>query len=172
MKLPMTFHQLEVFSASFQGDRSQISFEDGELIFPDALEAEVTAIDLSNEDTVLASLKLALIVEVNSEAETQRKKYITPGEGQAMTYTEKLAQARAFLAATAPDPADFPMIANEIGITAPTASGVAEAVVAEYTAWATIGTAIEGVRMRTKKSISDAADADTARALRVAVVWP
>ena len=172
MKLPMTFRQLEVFSASFQGDRSQISFEDGELIFPDALEAEIRAIDLSNEDTVLPSLKLALVVEVNSEAEAQRKKYITPGEGQAMTYTEKLAQARAFQAATSPDPADYPMIANEIGITASTAAGVAEAVITAYGAWAAIGAAIERVRMQTNKSIFDAVDADAARAVRVGVVWP
>ncbi|MCD2176432.1 hypothetical protein [Rhizobium sp. C1] len=120
----------------------------------------------------LRQIKQALIEEINAAAEAERKRYITAGEGQAMTYTEKLAQARAFLAATEPNAADYPMIANEVGITASTASGVASAVIDAYTAWVAIGAAIEKIRMQTNMAITEAADADAARAVRNTVVWP
>ncbi len=120
----------------------------------------------------LSDVKDQLIAEINAAAEGERLKYITAGEGQAMTYTEKLAQARAFLAASAPDPADYPMIANEVDITAADAASVAEAVVSAYSAWAAIGAAIEKTRMEANKSITAATDAPAARAIRNNVVWP
>ncbi|SOC83131.1 hypothetical protein SAMN05421890_1576 [Ensifer adhaerens] len=123
-------------------------------------------------EEALNDLKRALVQEVNAAAEAERKRYITAGEGQAMTYTEKLAQARAFLAIAGADPGDYPMIANEVGITATSAAGVAEAVIAAYTAWATIGAAIEKVRMTANKAIMDAADPDAARAIRDTIIWP
>lgn len=120
----------------------------------------------------LSILKSSLIESVNAQAEAARMKYITPGEGQAMTYTEKLAQARAFLAAGSPQDADFPMLANEVGITADNIAGVAEAVTKAYEKWLALGAAIEKVRMGVNKAIADASDAARARQAFSEVSWP
>lgn len=169
--IAMTFAKLEVFAATFTGDRSQISYDDGKLTVPDHLEAEIRAMDLSPA-AILPSIKAALIAEVNAAAETERLKYITAGAGQALTYQEKLSQARACLAEASPVAADYPMLENEIGISGASLQDVAQAIVDAYAAWQQIGAAIEKVRMAANKAISEAADEASARATRAAITWP
>lgn len=46
----------------------------------------------------LERLKQWLKIQVDTSAETERMKYITPGHGQMMTYQQKVAEAQAFKA--------------------------------------------------------------------------
>ncbi len=120
----------------------------------------------------LDTLKVRLAASIDAAAENERLKYITSGAGQAMTYQRKAEEARACLVATDPQPADYPMLAAEIGITAATLTGVAEVVNAAYQAWLAIGAQIEAARLGAKAAIDAATTADEARAAAEAVVWP
>lgn len=154
-------------AAMFMGDGIEIPDEHAE-----AVTAAIAAVTANVSALSLAAVKNQMIGLVNAAAEKERLKYITSGQGQAMTYTEKRDQARAFLAAEDPDPADYPMIANEVGITAATAREVAEVIAGRYAAWKAIGEEIEKVRMIANKAIDDAADEAGAKAVAAGITWP
>ncbi|MNE19376.1 hypothetical protein D3C80_1124540 [compost metagenome] len=122
--------------------------------------------------TSLAVLKAETIVRINEAAERCRGKYITPGDGQMMTYLEKITQARACLAVQSPKAADYPMLAAEIGITAPTLVGVAEIVVAAYNQWLIIGSAIEATRRAANVAVEAATTRATVQAVLDGLVFP
>lgn len=120
----------------------------------------------------LEAIKAALKASIDSAAETERRKYITTGSGQAMTYMQKADEASRYLAASDPVPADYPLLAAEIGITAPTLAEVAAIVNAAFTQWQQIGAAIEAARLGTKAAIDAAATAEDAQTAASAVAWP
>lgn len=120
----------------------------------------------------LSSVKSALKQAVDAGAETERLKYITPGEGQAMTYQQKVTEAQAFKAAANPKAADYPILSSEVGITAPTLDEVADIVLAAFAQWQQIGAAIEAIRLGAKRDIGAAEDETSARAIVDAIAWP
>lgn len=128
----------------------------------------------------LAPMKKELLEKVDEDAERYRMKYITPGTGMSMTYTEKRDQANAVHSmgeAAANDlsqsdrVAQFPTLAASVGLEAPTLWACALLVIAKSEAWATLSHAIERKRLLGKKSISDASDAASARAAYEAIEW-
>lgn len=120
----------------------------------------------------LTALKANLKLAVDAAAETERLKYITPGSGQAMTYQQKVDEARAFKAASNPLAADYPILSSEAGITAVTPAEVADVVLAAFAQWQQIGAAIETIRLGAKRDIEAAEDEATAHAVVDAIVWP
>lgn len=120
----------------------------------------------------LPDLKARLKVSIDDAAEAERRKYITPGAGQAMTYMQKADEAARLLATTNPSASDFPLLASEVGITAATIEGVAQVVHAAFSQWQVIGAAIEAARLSVKFAIDEADDADTALAAAGSVAWP
>lgn len=125
-----------------------------------------------NTGVDLDQLKVALKFVVDRDAESERLKYITPGTGQAMTYQQKVDEARAFKAATNPVMADFPVLSSEVGITAGTLAEVADIVLAAFAMWQQVGAMIENIRLGAKRDIDAAADAVAARAIVDAIEWP
>lgn len=128
----------------------------------------------------LSDTKARLCATIDMDAETARRRYITPGAGMAMTYQEKYAQARAVdalgeAAANALSEveytAQFPTLAASVGIEANTLWACAQLVIDKYEAWATISNVIESTRLTGKKAVGDAADVDAARTAYGAVVW-
>lgn len=117
-------------------------------------------------------IKLSLKAIIDAAAEDERLKYITPGNGQAMTYQQKVAEAQAYKAASNPKAEDYPILSSEVGITAETLSGVADTVLAAFAQWQQIGAAIEAVRLGAKRDIDAAADEPAARAVVDAIEWP
>ncbi|QQM29282.1 hypothetical protein JET14_13190 [Martelella lutilitoris] len=113
-----------------------------------------------------------LSASVDAAAELERSKYITAGSGQAMAYIEKARQAAAYLAAEAPDEADYPLLVAEVGITGKTVANVATVVDTAYRDWIVIGGAIEAARLAGKKAIAEAEDAEAAQAAYDAIEWP
>ncbi len=150
--------------------------EHAALLAAQAAGAEITAGDGGAPTAVapqinLDTLKTALKRGVDGTAERERMRYITGGAGQAMTYQRKADEARACLADENPQPADYPMLSAEIGITAATLAGVAEVVNAAYEAWLMIGARIEAARLGAKAAIDAATTAEDARTA-AAVSWP
>lgn len=169
---PMTFSQLEAFSAQYTGDREGFNYENGVLTVPDEVADAVAAINTGNTGANLAALKVTLKSRVDAAAETERGRYITVGPGQAMTYLQKSDEAARYLSSTDPDPSTYPMLSAEIGITAPDLAGVAAVVNGAFLQWQMIGAAIEAARLGAKKAIDDATSAKAANAAADAVVWP
>ncbi|MGO7337313.1 hypothetical protein [Rhizobium leguminosarum] len=113
----------------------------------------------------LLALKAALKAAIGAAAGTECLEYITAGAGQAD-------QAGANLEAAAPIDEDCPLLVAEIGITEATTAEVANVINASFTAWQTIGAAIEATRLGTKKAIDAAADAEAAIWPASVVNWP
>lgn len=120
----------------------------------------------------LSTVKQRAKSEVDRSAEAERMKYITPGQGQAMTYQQKVEEAKAYQAATNPKASDYPMLSAEVGITAPTLKQVVEVVLAAFLQWQIIGAEIEGIRLKAKKDIEEAKDEAAVRAVVEAIKWP
>lgn len=131
--------------------------------------------DLSRDELEPTVIKAFLKARVNAEAESVRLKYITPGSGQAMTYSEKLAEARLILisqqtadAANAMDAATlqatYPMIAACVGVDGATPSTVATTVAGKWAAWAQVGAMIEKKRRAAGAAIEAATTVDAVMA--------
>lgn len=116
-------------------------------------------------------LKQQAARKVDTEAEQQRQRYLTPGAGQALVYEQKRAEAARMADDPAPDPAAYPLLAVEVGITAPTLVEVGASVRSTAAAWTAAAAAIEAVRLAAKTAI---AAAQTPPAIRAAadVTWP
>lgn len=121
-----------------------------------------------------ADAKTRIKSQVDTDAETERLKYITPGVGQAMTYTQKADEATRYLVSSVidPKPADYPLLNAEVGITAADIPGVAAVVNAAFQQWQLIGAAIEATRLGTKAAIDAAVDVGAAQTLYDAIEWP
>lgn len=94
------------------------------------------------------------------------------GYGQEMVYLAKELEARACVADAAPDPARYPLLAAEIGITGADLAGVAAAVVAKADEWKALAAGIEAVRLATKQTINDAQTPAAIDAAVAAANWP
>lgn len=120
----------------------------------------------------IEDLRAAAKQSIDQRAEDERLKYLTPGIGQAMTYQQKADEALRYASAQAPNPADFPLLNAEVGITAPTLAEVAETVRAAFSQWLVIGSQIESVRLRAKASIEAAGTIEAVQEVMDAIVWP
>lgn len=137
-----------------------------------ALDDVLRPYGLSCTPAQLSDVKAKLKAEVDVAAETERLKYITPGNGQAMTYLQKVAEAQAFKAANGLEGSHYPILSSEVGITAETLDEVADTVLAAFEQWQQIGAAIECVRLGAKRDIDAAADEAAARAIVDVIEWP
>lgn len=120
----------------------------------------------------LATVQAALITRLDDRAEAERAKVITLGSGQAMTYWEKLAEARACVLDQDPSDDKYPLLAATIGYDGKSVQEVSETVLSRYAEWLKIGAAIESVRRKTKAAMAQAKDVDAAVATFNAAIWP
>ena len=123
----------------------------------------------------LAEVKAEIKARVDAAAEAQRLLYITPGAGQALVYEAKRTEASRWFAAgepTSPDAATYPWAAERATRLGTTVASVLTEWLAQASAWATIGRAIEGAREGAKEAIAAAGDEKTARAVLDGLNWP
>ncbi|WP_051657299.1 hypothetical protein [Acidiphilium angustum] len=130
----------------------------------------------------LAAAQTAACTSIDLDAEQARLQFITPGFGQMMVYLTKAAQAQALLAtypteaafaAASPPPSSmqFPLLFDEIGITASTAWGVASVIAALNAEWLGIAALIERTRLAAKGAVMGATtQAEIATAMTIS--WP
>lgn len=180
-QLAVTIHGTEWTGIRCHTDGGQIVI-DGDGQIPDLAKAYIAAggVVAAWSDVPLAALKTQLKSRVDADAEATRLRYITPGDGMMLTYTEKHAQARAVVtlgqaaanALTATERGDqFPTLDASVGIEAATLWDCAQLVIARYEAFADLSAVIERTRLSGKKLISDASDAASARAAYEAITW-
>ncbi|HML55375.1 MAG TPA: hypothetical protein PKC79_14875 [Solidesulfovibrio magneticus] len=120
----------------------------------------------------MAAIQTDAEAVIDAQADALLAPYISLTPGRAMTYLAKEGQARQFLEAAAPEPADYPLIAGEVGITADTAKAVAETILAMAKAWHVMGGAIEAVRLAAKKQVRQAPTPEAVQAVLAGIAWP
>lgn len=95
--------------------------------------------------------------KIDAEAGAVRLRYITDVPGQQLLYAHKESEARAYLAATDPDIADYPLIGADVQVTGATAAEVAQEIIGTAEAWTKIAALIEVARLGAKQAVSAAA---------------
>jgi len=125
-----------------------------------------------NAAKALALAQAAACERIDAMADKLCAGRVTPGFTQQARYARKLAQAKAFLQDGTPTEAEYPLIYNEVGLTAETPGAVAMAIVQAAESYATYCDTVEVVRMRIKAAIKAAADTPAVAAIEAAVVWP
>lgn len=118
----------------------------------------------------LDAVKVEAVAKVDRAAEAYRMNFITPGFGQVMTYQQKLAEARAYLADTSIEDSAIPHVVAEAAATGQSKQEVADEIVATFDSWQALSAVIEGKRMAAKAAI---AAAETVEAVNAAanVSW-
>jgi len=117
-------------------------------------------------EEVLAGARSAARVQLSDAIRAARTAMITDLPGQDMIYLAKEAEARAWAADRAPNPADYPLLSAEIGITAPDAASLVQIWLNLADLWRAAAARLEALRMATAAAI-DAAETpeDVARAM-------
>jgi len=95
--------------------------------------------------------------EIDYIAGQKRLQYITNGPGQELTYSAKLADARAYILAGYPtDVTPYHWVSAEAGATGATPTQVADFIVYTGHTWETVGSQIEGARQAAKIAVNAA----------------
>lgn len=129
-------------------------------------------------DPLLSTLRASAENRVDSDAETARLRWLTPGAGQSLEYEASAADAqRARDAADPLDPADYPWLAAEQAAQAAvgrerTIREIAEATLDARAAWNNAGAQIKAIRREAKLRLAQATDATEIDAIVGAVTWP
>ena len=113
----------------------------------------------------LVAVRAEAVSKVDRGAEAYRLNFITAGDGQAMAYQQKLAEARAKVANPSIADAEIPHIIAEAEATGMSKADKSQEIVATFAAWQNISAGIEGKRMAAKKAI---AEAETVAAINAA----
>jgi hypothetical protein len=124
--------------------------------------------------------KLSAKRTINAGAETARLRYITPGDGMAAVYRDKLDQAEDVLAqgqaaASTMDleamVRNYPMLAASVGIEADTIWQVANTIVARHRTWSDVSAKIETRRLIARRAIDQATTHEAVASVLSAITW-
>jgi hypothetical protein len=115
----------------------------------------------------LAPLTAQLLARIDAETGEFRKRFITVGPGQEMTYVHKGNEAKAFLADPNPDPANYPMLKAEADATERPIAALAADVAQAALFWTLLGSASEAARIGAKRAVEAAATAAGKKAAAV-----
>jgi len=103
----------------------------------------------------LEAIRASAAAQIDNSAEQIRLRFLTAGAGQAITYTAKVEEAKAFQANNNALTPFLSAEANAIGVTI---EALATEVLAKAAEWTTIGARIEGARMGAKTQLGKAAN--------------
>lgn len=137
------------------------------MTFDFAAEAWVDARDAEAIARDLDETRQEAIFCVNQRVGRARQKFITDLPGQDMIYLRKEREAVAYLAASDPTLAEYPMISAEVGVTAETAYQVAQVWIYMSQTWQAVAAELETIRLTATNAIVAAAD-ETAVAVAIA----
>jgi len=151
-----------------EGQASETETETGYLLDGDVARPVIIDRPADELAAILASRKETALALVDQQAETTRQHYITAGEGQALAYSRKVAEATAYR--TDPD-GSYPYLNAELGLTGDTLAEVAAAILSKDVAWTTISAAIEGKRLHAKAAIRAAVTVAAVAAVVAGVEW-
>ncbi|GHC41739.1 hypothetical protein GCM10007291_49550 [Gemmobacter nanjingensis] len=106
--------------------------------------------------TALEAAKAEARVTLAAAVTAARAALITDLPGQSMIYLAKEAEAARWAADPAPDLADYPLIAAEIGITAPDGASLAQIWLNLAALWRSAAADLEALRLTTRAAIDAA----------------
>lgn len=107
---------------------------------------------------VLAKAQASARARIDESITAARRLYITTLPGQEMIYQAKENEAKAYLVLD-PEPADldeFPMLAAEVGVTAPTAYELAQIWLNMAAQWRAVAADLENLRLTAREEIDNA----------------
>ncbi|WP_288994726.1 hypothetical protein [uncultured Gemmobacter sp.] len=104
----------------------------------------------------LEAAKAEARVTLAAAVTAARAALITDLPGQSMIYLAKEAEARAWMADPTPDPAAYPLLSAELGITAPDAASLAQIWLNLATLWRSTAADLEALRLTTIAAIDAA----------------
>ncbi|WP_288996793.1 hypothetical protein [uncultured Gemmobacter sp.] len=104
----------------------------------------------------LEAAKAEARVTLAAAVTAARAALITDLPGQSMIYLAKEAEARAWMADPTPDPAAYPLLSAELGITAPDAASLAQIWLNLATLWRSTAADLEALRLTTSAAIDAA----------------
>lgn len=148
---------------------------------PDAIDVEAAtatwsrpAVEPASEAAAAAwaGLGVAAKRRIEEAAEASRMRFLTPGDGKAMTYREKLAEWKRW---TADPQSELPFATAEAAVRDCTVADLMAIWAVHISAWAgTIGPAIEALEQGAKLAVDAAVAAEDMSALAAAeaVEWP
>ncbi len=126
---------------------------------------EVAAEQAAMAAAQLARAKAQAVERINRRVGDLRRRIFTDIPGQDAIYLEKRAEAVRYVAADAPkDLTDFPLLAGEVGITAPDAWQLAQLWLHLSDAFRAMGAATEHLRQRASAAVAAAQDFDAIEA--------
>ncbi|PTX38104.1 hypothetical protein [Gemmobacter caeni] len=106
--------------------------------------------------TALEAAKAEARVTLAAAVTAARATLITDLPGQSMIYLAKEAEARAWMADPTPDPAAYPLLSAELGITAPDAASLAQIWLNLATLWRSTAADLEALRLTASAAIDAA----------------
>ena len=104
----------------------------------------------------LEAAKAEARVTLAAAVTAARAALITDLPGQSMIYLAKEAEARAWMADPTPDPAAYPLLSAELGITAPDGASLAQIWLNLATLWRSTAADLEALRLTTRAAIDAA----------------
>jgi len=104
----------------------------------------------------LEAAKAEARVTLAAAVTAARAALITDLPGQSMIYLAKEAEARAWMADPTPDPAAYPLLSAELGITAPDGASLAQIWLNLATLWRSTAADLEALRLSTRAAIDAA----------------
>lgn len=117
-----------------------------------------------------APLRTAAIARINARAAAARAPYLTDILGQTLIYSAKEDEARAWVADPAPDIANYPLMAAEVGpgLTAPDGDTLAQIWLNLGALWRQVAAQIETARLGAVYAVEAAADPAAIAAIEAA----
>lgn len=107
----------------------------------------------------LSTLRAEALGAIDDLAERVRLRYLTPGTGQTQIYTDKMAQAKAWQAATANERRDltkWPLLEAEVDANELAPAAAVTRILQAANAWQAAASKIERVRLRAKRLLDEA----------------
>lgn len=119
----------------------------------------------TREAAALTQAKATAHAALAARIAAARSALITDLPGQQMIYLAKEAEARAFLADPAPDLAAYPLLAAEVGLTAPDPAALAQIWLNMALLWRNAAAALEATRLAQGAAIDAATTVAEVRAV-------
>lgn len=126
---------------------------------------------IAPEARSIETIRAMACLRIDADAERQRLKYITPGHGQAMVYSEKAAEAVRFAADTSPTLGNYPLLMAEVGLTADTIEDVVQTILNRRNLWLWIAAKIERARLQAKKLVNESDSPEEIDAIVAGIIW-
>ncbi|WP_054302632.1 hypothetical protein [Gemmobacter sp. LW-1] len=118
----------------------------------------------------LEAAKAEARVTLAAAVTAARATLITDLPGQSMIYLAKEAEARTWIADPTPDPAAYPLLSAELGITAPDGASLAQIWLNLATLWRSTAADLEALRLTTRAAIDAATTVEEVEAAMASVM--